>query len=217
MGKTSLFEISRFTCIHRIPFKLDTLQFDDSIPDGPLGTYFTPEKFSAILSQINTDIKPSLEKARSQLRWSLYQTIFMILGIILVNLFIGIGATLILKDKLNDKIPFIIGLLIFTLLLAILVGCMSRKPSNTVSELLKKVIDDVNLKLEVLNKETFQSSRMAWSLVGDFECIKKRQSTPLSPTTYIPIWVKKSADDPEEGLGYSLVTLGESEMENEDS
>jgi hypothetical protein len=217
MARPSLFDISKFSCIHRIPFKLDTLQFEDTLPDGSLRSYFTAEKFSAILYQINADIKPHLQKARNQIQWQLTKTILLILGIIIVNVFIGIGVTLVLKDKLTNKIPLIIGLVVFTLCLAILVGCMSRRPASTVSELLKKVVDDVNLKLEVLNKETFQSSKMAWSLVGDFDCIKTRQSTPISPSTYIPIWIKKSSDDPEEGLGYSLVTLGESEMETDES
>jgi hypothetical protein len=216
MTRTSLFEISKFTCIHRIPLRLDTLQFDDTLPDSPLRSYFTAEKFSAILAQINADINPHLQKARNQIRWQLYRTVLLILGIIIANVFLGIGVTLILKDKLTNKIPLIVGLVLFTISLAILVGCMSRRPASTVSELLKKVVDDVNLKLEVLNKETFQSSKMAWSLVGDFDCIKTRQSTAISPSTYIPIWVKKSPDDPEEGLGYSLVTLGESEMDTED-
>lgn len=211
MRRKSLFDISNYTILYRIPFSLDSCSFDERYP--PALTPFLPHsEFKGIIGPLNEAVRPRLLKAREELKWYARRIIITVFVIVIVNLLAGLLLAFAMKDKL-PYLAFAIALVVFSVFVGIIAGISAKKAPPALSMTLKQVTEEINDKLDKLNLCLLPNSRVAWSLVGDFECMRSRKSfkNSVSPMTYIPIWVKKvdsaAALDAENGMGHSMIII----------
>ena len=193
MRKPSIFQIANYQCLHRIPLNTQTCAFDATFVSelGP------PPRYAQIISNLNASVQPRLLKALEYKKWSRYRLIALIVVLVVVNILAGI----LLAITMNNRVPtsvFAGSLILFSIIVGLVAGISAKKSPPAMSVILKQVVEDVNMQLDTLNRESIQSDQLAWSLVGEFEDIGKRmqesnKSNELSTEvkTYILIWIKR--------------------------